>query len=451
MILFYMTNHPDEDMRKYTYMIISSTISIFCAVLIFFSVQDGVHLLSKTTLGHSLRGHVVVNFSVMVGWNVMLQIVLAWLSGVCAKNYGGRPRPVESARLNLKCFAVLLAHITGFSSIHAWCSLQQLSFFSQSPFMAFSVVPLAVLGQYLIHEIFKLIRERVSLQDNEIDEYEEIWEEMTEDAENDVFALAVSFVIGQSFRYLFGGHLPNAEGIERHEFLVSHTPISMIQLLVTSWVMIACVFSLVFAAHAANDNKRLSRIVTVARGIASMSFAWTFFFSTKWFLAGQEYIGRDQMMVTVVEAMAITFVAFGSISVLDKLADSECTGDETDKAIIQVILSNGLLVGFAWEQSFDKAIEAISSNMHPALRHHTKLGLAIFCVVLIVPAWRLYLLPMEVQEGWKYGFVVDPDDVKLQSALEHPKFKQLVHQKTTDVLDTDRESDDDLESETKGC
>merc|ERR1712187_850781 len=94
-------------------------------------------------------------------------------------------------------------------------------------------------------------------------------------------------------------------------------------------------------------------------------------------------------------------------------------------AIEQVIMSNGLLVGFAWEQSFDKAIEAISSNMPHEAQHWTKLALAIFCVVVIVPAWRWYLLPMEILDGYKFGFVIDHEDPKLAKVLDDPKWKKV--------------------------
>merc|ERR1712232_1464594 len=36
-----------------------------------------------------------------------------------------------------------------------------------------------------------------------------------------------------------------------------------------------------------------------------------------------------------------------------------------------------------------------------------KVTLGLACVIIVVPAWRLYLLPMSKMNGWKLGFVID--------------------------------------------
>merc|ERR1711933_151248 len=40
-------------------------------------------------------------------------------------------------------------------------------------------------------------------------------------------------------------------------------------------------------------------------------------------------------------------------------------------------------------------------------------------VVLIIPAWRLYLLPMVVYEGWRYGFIAEHASCHLNPSDDH--------------------------------
>lgn len=147
----------------------------------------------------------------------------------------------------------------------------------------------------------------------------------------------------------------------------------------------------------------------------SMGFAWCTFFGARWFFSGYDYLAEDPMLMATVLALVLSFLSFSLIFVLDKIADAEWTGEKADEIIIQIISAIGILVGFAWEQCFDAAVGALSS-VSPIGDLNTKVILTLFCVSIIVPAWHSFMLPMVVEEGWKFGFVVTHE--RLMEAFE---------------------------------
>ena len=172
--LYYLTNHPDDDMRKYSYEIINATVSIFSAVLVFQSFNDMVETFFLE--GKSLEFVVLVDMLHLLVWFWILQLALATISGVI----GSKPRNKESTQLNMKTVAVLLAHLTGFASFNAWLSLHQLELFN-TPFISLFVLPISGTGQFLLQRITDVIRDRVSRDDDgRLDEYAKLWDEDTD-------------------------------------------------------------------------------------------------------------------------------------------------------------------------------------------------------------------------------------------------------------------------------
>jgi len=476
MALFYLTNWPDADIRKYSYDIINSTVSIFSAVLLFQTVNDLVELWFME--GKSPLYRSFIDLCHMLVWYVILQLALAWISGAI----GDPPQDMETMELNMKCWAVLLAHLTGFASINAWGSLQQLDFFSSSPAMSFLVLPLATAGQLILQKVTFTMRDKIALgDDGEYDEFEKKWVAESAEAENDVMGLTLSFNLTQALRFAVCGHLPDQEGQETWEEIQAHTAPQMFGLWGAGFVLVTVMIVLFmvkpekesadeeqvegearkeleeteekdktrttlvdFIEEDSDDDgeeeeeeedlkegwasflKRLteSSIITL-----SMGFAWCMFFTMRMFLASMPSLD-DKMLVAVVLTMIISGVSFSSIWVLDKLADADCTGDRTDRAIIQIIKAIGILVGFGWEQCFDQAVESISSALPQP--HLSKMILALLCVTVIVPAWKWYLLPMAIQEGWKFGFVVDDSKEEMQEAIK------MLHKKKKKKMQTDQ-------------
>eukprot|EP00913_Durusdinium_trenchii_P026742 g25085.t1 len=131
------------------------------------------------------------------------------------------------------------------------------------------------------------------------------------------------------------------------------------------------------------------RAIQVTLAASNQAFAWCLYFACKWNLATHAFLllpsrqAEEKMLLQLELATLVSLLAFFAIWVLDKLADLEATGEETDHAIIQVIGGFSILVGFAWEQCFDRAIEVIAVNqeeMHGVPPMVSKLVLAATCI-----------------------------------------------------------------------
>eukprot|EP00662_Eupelagonemidae_sp_cell21_P057902 gene57902-biopygen6575 len=99
-----------------------------------------------------------------------------------------------------------------------------------------------------------------------------------------------------------------------------------------------------------------------------------------------ESFNRDGIIGKTIIALGGSIVSFIIIFGLDKLEDAEWTKEVADKIIVTIIVGQGLMIGFAWEQAFDKGVEALSDFAPSALGFpHPdifRFGLAMFVCIL---------------------------------------------------------------------
>eukprot|EP00971_Amphidinium_carterae_P062031 1228169-Amphidinium_carterae.1 len=179
MLLFYMVNFPDADMQRYTWQVLSQTISIFSAVLLYQAFNGAIE--TYVIEGGSMWWEISVDVLQFIFWLSILNLVLAYISGAI----GEPPKSMKIMELNVKSWSVLFAHITGFAAINAVGSFQQ-NIFNGTPCSALIVVPVFFVIMFAIYKVYDVIRDKVSLgDDGELDEFEEKWDEEAEEAEND--------------------------------------------------------------------------------------------------------------------------------------------------------------------------------------------------------------------------------------------------------------------------
>lgn len=498
MVLFYLVNYKDDDIRKYSWSIISTTVSIFTAVLCYTGVNEVLDEILKKygLLGKMSNPFITVNvhYALLCAWLSMLHFMVWFHSGgwhpASAEEWEKRnwviadplrsdygtplekvlqeisialdvppPAPMENqlAILDLndekkntkgiiyrfghpvfvrlvpttkleserktKCWATLSAHMTGFAAIGAGGHLQHVPIFSSSWVMSLVAVGLNTLMLVVLMYGIKLVREsklsgfrKVEIVESQHEStelvgheaahnkhnhgLEELREEETEEAENDVLALAVSFLLVQSIKFALTGVLSNVEGLESETL---HPPTGIVVALYLIGVGSAIV------AIALMTVGIESRVLEVTQNIFGMAFAWCFMWATRWVAMDltvfkQQHMEPHTMVGKLVITMFLSCAALIIIFFLDVLEDSQMDlwddfydGEALTKAMrhmsrmIQIIITAlSILVGFSWEHVFDGGVEAVVDKTENPLT--IKCILTFMVTIVIVPAWRMYIL-----------------------------------------------------------
>jgi len=389
MSLFYLTHHSDADIRRYSWETISSILSIFCSLLVFEGF-DGVVRYYLHFPGFVVL-EIIVDFLHYFAWLLVLQGVIFFISGAHA-------HPNQVSRWNhdgARAAAHFLAHIAGFAAINAWGDVQQLPFFSETPLRAFGVAALAYVWMLTVAHYTDSWREWQVLQDDGVKDHNEIlWDEEVEEAEDDAIGLTVSFLTVQAIRFAICYDLPDKHG----HLTTEPCHIKSLKLLGSAGAILPAIVTLGYVrARIPHTDKgtRWGRLVSTFHIISSMTFAFCVLFSIILEVVRHPWLRTEEgVQNEVVIALMVSVIALVAVFILDKLADWDATGPEADRAIITVIMSFGLMVGFAWERCFAAGIEAITErHFSPpgSWRPWVLLGMALATAALILPAWSQYI------------------------------------------------------------
>jgi len=451
MLLFYLVHWEDADIRRYSWRVISQTISIFCAVLLFQGFNGLVE--EYVIMGDEGTWMVVVDMMQLVWWLTLMQVILAITSGAVSDMWGGTQPSMEKVHLNVASLAMLFAHVAGFSAINAWGSLQQ-TIFKETPLIALLAVPIGYCGLFVMYQGFHRIRDHISRSDDGVyDECEEVWNDETKDSENDVAGLSLSFVTVQCIRFAIGGNLPNAEGIEPAEYQDSHGGRQWQMLLMCGVMFEFCGVLLLNVERCIPKSERLERIIEILSNYFTFGNAWCFFYGMKWLVCAMQFT-NETALLHVVLSLCLSAVAFGAIFVLDKVMDNHLLGEDSElaeNAAENLITGLAILIGFSWEQCFDTAVTVIArSQKQKCPEAISKLIMSVILVIVVFPAWRLYILPTELElqdelteEGQKksvlkeavrqqYDLLKDPSTDEHLLDLAHLRMKE--HRRTAHDL-----------------
>lgn len=448
--LFYLVNWNDDDIRFYAMNIISMTMSIFSAVLMFQGINEQIRRFSEN-LTHAHR--VLIQFLHSFVYLIAMQLVIGSISGVlpmlaekeepghggfdeekwtiadglrsdyCAvldkdqaeyvRNKNGKKsvwidefgvevpvakqkHKLEIARRRMRCWAMLLAHMSGFAAINSGAQLQEVEVFSATPLMA--VLP-GIIMFFILQGVFFLARVfRQKAMDRSDKLRVGLCNETVVEAENDVSSLSLSFLVVQALRFAVGGVLPNAEGEEVP--LVTH-----------GWKEIGILFALaVFLCFSAivlslklmkgdtteEDNEEeeplSDRMGQILCNFLAMSFAWLVLFGSKWVVLKTAVFNFETMIGQVVMALVLSIVCGLAVFLLDFIDDQTRGNGKNDgaKAIRVIIQAIAILIGFSWEHCFDAGVLAATKSAPHKRAAKFVMGLVVF--FFLVPAWRRHIL-----------------------------------------------------------
>lgn len=390
MALIYVLHYHDDDIRAYSWDTVSSSICMFLGVLMGMSWSQCFvfFVVGPPKIAGGVKT-IVCGFVATIGWYVLLQVTLAVVSGVVG---GKRQVPLNRTILDLKCFAVLLGTINAASNLSLWGLVQ-----TEVPhnFGGVAGVVLAcLLSTGLLFIAGGAVRTCIAkFDDDKEDEYEKLWQRFTEETEDGALCLTLAHLCVQATRMCITGVLPLPGGQVPPGLSPTQSHVW--------WLLLGgCIYAT--AIPIIDLTLRvgfLSRFKAVLRKTAGFSAAFCFLYAITWAMASRTKVSSPPGMMVL--ALIVTLVGFAAIYLLDFLADLSCTGETVDTEIKALVGPVSVFIGFGWKQAFVGAILTIDARETLMPAPVQTLACTVVLVLVVVPAWRLYILPVVMSETLK--------------------------------------------------
>lgn len=345
-------------------------------------------------------------FAQFLVWYMIFGISMIYFSGVKGSigSKKGVPATHEAKHLNAKAGCMLLAHVAGFSAINCFSIMMRTHFFSSSAVMALLATCIAVCIVLMCMAAYRALRKQFVPGDT-ADHH--LLEEEAEEGGEDVMALLASFLIVQVFRFGICGDLPDGHGgepegqIGSHGLKEGHFEIAFLVMFgyfsATLCGVIIILNSMPSPFSAFLSTDRVQQAIRMLTITSAMVHCWCLYFAGVWIMAASDMaewleVYEDSALLKVILACFLTVYAFTLIFVLEKFASLDCTGPKVDQAIYTIMGSLGILVGFTWEQAFERSVGTVCQAVKQVPEPLLKCFLALFLVAMVLPAWRMYII-----------------------------------------------------------
>lgn len=404
MIMFYLVNNSDPDIKAYSWEIINSTVTIFAAVMLF----QGFNGVAVVVTDHFC----IAGLAAVVARYAQYAVMHGSISFLaCQKNRDAVGRGNEDAEQKMKCWAALLAHISAFAAISAGCAVQQAGFAGGRP--AASFIAVAINGALLFFLFRASDVARCVFSSMGYEEQAAEWDEEGEEAENDIAALSLSFLSVRALCCILSGVIAEEEALVLTK---REKPVQWVLILIVVGILCIAATALIARALLGSINQwgdweettgvdltwstYLRRWTFVALSTTSMGTAWCFLLAGRWCIARKFEIAdimlpQSSTIKSVCLALVISVLAFLGIFIMTWMIDSRAVGKLGHQVMRRMLHSLGVLIGFSWEQAFDSSVEVIADlSAHWGFWYPVfiKFVLGLVIAAIVVPAWRLYIL-----------------------------------------------------------
>eukprot|EP00747_Dinoflagellata_sp_TGD_P209247 gnl/TRDRNA2_/TRDRNA2_82646_c0_seq1.p1 gnl/TRDRNA2_/TRDRNA2_82646_c0~~gnl/TRDRNA2_/TRDRNA2_82646_c0_seq1.p1 ORF type:complete len:657 (-),score=84.77 gnl/TRDRNA2_/TRDRNA2_82646_c0_seq1:127-2097(-) len=229
----------------------------------------------------------------------------------------------------------------------------------------------------------KSIRGQILHQEDE--EVEQFCQEIDE-AEDESFAIVLSFLIRQGVLYAITGRVPTLDGDYGH-----HTSSNMGMLFGFVGVSFGLLLILSCVAQKHRSHGACHRFLMFLQVLVAYSFAWCLLSLGRWVMQTGLAHHAVQKIANAAMFSPLTVVV---IIAADKLADLHMLNESTAYTMIQAC---GLLVGLAWEKAFSSSVDVLvaSTNFHqnPVFQAFGEILLCLGIAGITLPAWKWFIVP----------------------------------------------------------
>eukprot|EP00927_Polykrikos_kofoidii_P001253 TRINITY_DN10452_c0_g2_i1.p1 TRINITY_DN10452_c0_g2~~TRINITY_DN10452_c0_g2_i1.p1 ORF type:complete len:575 (+),score=67.52 TRINITY_DN10452_c0_g2_i1:35-1726(+) len=461
-----ISNNKDMHVRKYTYKTINAAIPIFCGVLLYGFLDrldmEAVDLVEREHNKYWSWAHYFV--SPLEGLSILTDvpmeiIVRCWIA-VCmliifrvgarliartvrkhrppVSGTPGMPerssydqRALDGAAKRALTIVRVLAYTNGFAAAAALTGLLEGLPLVRSWYRALLVMALSMMiygalfvsDHFIKHGRACVRANRRRSQSTDVtecsagdsftwaiaslvhdDDIEELRCEVVTDGENDTLALIGSIIF-----------------VREIQKAMESKQLDMVEVAVRLWIFfffarVAFVLFGTFVARVPSVNigfwhglgKRCLDVIVLWFAMVS---CWSFFYAVhkSIYVYGEKYADHEgawyQLKVfrsaSTTVACTVAFAVYlwvsrrlGTVLNVSRAAMAEIEGRYAYDAIG---------VGFAWEKLFDISVETVSEQSpHPLL---TEFLFVVFILAVVIPSWRAWVVPMDEEHGYIFGFV----------------------------------------------